>query len=165
MSGAYRKILHKPTSLEYRVLKYDDPTAPLAQTDEDKLFGRPPPPPTPSAASTALQIELTLGSSTYATMMLRELLKSETGSLAQRLLTEAMESAFAARGRAEWEARRAGFDAQQKAADEAEARAGAKTVDEPAQASAPIETSTEVADAGAMTTDETANATDATNAA
>ena len=120
MSGAYRKILHKPASLEYRVLQYDDPTAPLAQTDEDKMFGRPAPQPSPSATSTALQIDLTLGSSTYATMMLRELLKSETGSLAQRKLTEAMETSHAARGRADWDARRKAFDAQDKAVAESE---------------------------------------------
>jgi len=82
--------MHKPSNMSYKLLKYDDPNFPLAETDEDRLFQRTLPTSPADGAHTALQIDFTLGSSTYATMALREILKAETSSQHQKGLTEAM---------------------------------------------------------------------------
>lgn len=99
LGGAYRKILHHPSHVEARQLLYTSSQADLAQSDEDALLGRPKPDaqeydgvgPVPEGASVALQIELTLGSSTYATMAMREVLKTRTSSADQTERTKEME--------------------------------------------------------------------------
>ncbi|GAA5980746.1 hypothetical protein JCM10908_001762 [Rhodotorula pacifica] len=101
LGGTYRKILHMPQDVSYRLLVSTSPNEDLAQTDEDRLLGRPAPQareyreedgPLKEGESLALQIELTLGSSTYATMALREVLKSRTSAATQKGLTQAMEA-------------------------------------------------------------------------
>ncbi|GAA5861466.1 hypothetical protein JCM3774_000257 [Rhodotorula dairenensis] len=101
LGGTYRKILHMPQDVSYRLLVSTSPNEDLAQTDEDRVLGRPAPPvreyreedgPLKEGESLALQIELTLGSSTYATMALREVLKSRTSAATQKSLTQAMEA-------------------------------------------------------------------------
>jgi tRNA pseudouridine13 synthase len=84
--------MHMPGSLSWKFLRYTDPDHQLAQADEDVLLGYPPLPEDPEGKSLALQIELTLGSSTYATMALRELLKADTSSESQKALTDEMTS-------------------------------------------------------------------------
>ena len=73
--GTYRKILHMPQDVSYRLLVSTSPNEDLAQTDEDRVLGRPAPQareyreedgPLKEGESLALQIELTLGSSTCA---------------------------------------------------------------------------------------------------
>lgn len=90
MAGTYRRIMHKPTNMSYKLMRYDDPNFPLAATDEDKLLNRTLPTPPEDGQHLALQIDLTLGSSTYATMAMREILKEETSSQHQKELTLAM---------------------------------------------------------------------------
>jgi len=99
LGGAYRKILHLPAHVSAKQLLYSSSQADLTQSDEDALLGRPKPDAqeydgvsdVPDGHSVALQIELTLGSSTYATMAMREVLKTRTSSADQTERTRAME--------------------------------------------------------------------------
>lgn len=91
--------MHKPSDVSHRLITYSSTAQDLAQSDEDIILKRPAPPvtpydptvPLPLGHSLALQLELTLGSSTYATMALREVLKDKTSSTHQSGLTSAME--------------------------------------------------------------------------
>lgn len=112
--------------MSYRLLVSTSPSEDLAQSDEDALLGRAKPNareyreedgPLKEGESLALQVELTLGSSTCAccfprlcscldlraltkrevgrtdaTMALREVLKSRTSAANQKSLTQAMEA-------------------------------------------------------------------------
>ncbi|KAJ3869447.1 pseudouridine synthase [Lentinula novae-zelandiae] len=91
LSGSYRKILHRPTAMTWSVMRYTDPDVPLAQADEDKLLGFDPPVIDEQGKFMALQINLTLGTASYATMALREITKTETSSHYQTGLTNAAE--------------------------------------------------------------------------
>lgn len=98
MAGAYRKILHLPKDVNCQLYEYEDPELPLSQADEDILLGLE----SPSLnewvddsndhenKNLALKVEFTLGSSAYATMALREILKSDTGKEAQSRMTQRM---------------------------------------------------------------------------
>jgi len=69
-------------------LRYDDPDISLSQSDEDKILGFPAPKlDNPDAKFAALQVSLTLGTSSYATMALRELTKEDTGTHHQTKMT------------------------------------------------------------------------------
>jgi len=61
----------------------------VAQSDEDQLLGFDPPLTDEDGLFIALQIRLQLGSAAYATMALREVTKTETGSHFQSTLTQA----------------------------------------------------------------------------
>ncbi|KAE8270703.1 hypothetical protein A4X09_0g1631 [Tilletia walkeri] len=87
LRGAYRKLLHVPATLSYQLLRYTDPHIDLALSDEDRLLGFPEPSSDPQGSFLALQIRLQLGTSAYATMALREVLKTDTSSAAQKELT------------------------------------------------------------------------------
>ncbi|THV08431.1 tRNA pseudouridine synthase D [Dendrothele bispora CBS 962.96] len=91
LAGSYRKILHLPSELTWSVLRYTDPDVPLAQADEDKLLGFDSPVVVEDGKFLALQINLTLGTASYATMALREITKTETSSHFQTSLTIASE--------------------------------------------------------------------------
>ena len=91
MSGAYRKILLKPTDLIWEKIPYSNPNQDLVQPDEDALLGfAPPERDIEEGDKLALKIEFSLGTAAYATMALREVLKSETGNVQQRAMTEKM---------------------------------------------------------------------------
>ncbi|KAI0796737.1 pseudouridine synthase [Abortiporus biennis] len=87
LGGSYRKIMHLPKELSWKVLRYTDPDVALAQADEDKLLGFDPPAIVEDGRFMALQIELSLGTAAYATMALREVTKTETSSHYQSNLT------------------------------------------------------------------------------
>jgi tRNA pseudouridine13 synthase len=70
---------------------YTDPDVSLAQSDEDKLLGFDPPADEKDGKFMALQIHLTLGTASYATMALREITKTDTSSHYQMNLTIASE--------------------------------------------------------------------------
>jgi tRNA(Glu) U13 pseudouridine synthase TruD len=56
-------------------MRYNDPDVALSQSDEDQLLGLDPPPTEEEAKEgkfAALQVRLTLGTSSYATMALRQ---------------------------------------------------------------------------------------------
>jgi tRNA pseudouridine13 synthase len=91
LGGSYRKILHQPKEMSWSVLRYTDPDVPLAQADEDKLLGFDPPAVVEDGKFMALQINLQLGTASYATMALREITKTETSSHYQTNLTAAAE--------------------------------------------------------------------------
>jgi len=78
MPGGYRHVLYKPVDLEYSVLRYDNKEAELAQIGLD----------IPNVSTNlvlpengkylALKLSFSLPSSTYATMLIRELTKMPT---------------------------------------------------------------------------------------
>lgn len=97
MGGTYRKILHLPRDVQSQVYEYEDPDLPLSQADEDNLLGFELPSlrewtdeSREQKKNLALKVEFTLGSSAYATMALREILKSDTGKEAQSRMTQRM---------------------------------------------------------------------------
>jgi tRNA pseudouridine13 synthase len=98
--------MHLPTNVAHRLILSTSPTEDLAQSDSDALLNLPPPvlipypidSPTPEEGTMALQLELTLGSSTYATMALREVLKTRTSAKSQKDLTVEMEKRVEAEG-------------------------------------------------------------------
>ncbi|GAA5908397.1 pseudouridine synthase PUS7 [Sporobolomyces salmoneus] len=100
LGGTYRKILHLPQQISYKLLISTSSSQDLTQSDEDVLLGKPPlelkeydeeKGGLEEGESLCLQVELELGSSTYATMALREILKSRTSSANQKSLTKEME--------------------------------------------------------------------------
>ncbi|KAJ1308839.1 hypothetical protein OPQ81_004527 [Rhizoctonia solani] len=91
LGGSYRKIIHHPKALSWTTMRYTDPNVPLAQSDEDAILGLDKPMINPDGMFLALQIRLTLGTSAYATMALREVTKTETSSFHQTNLTLASE--------------------------------------------------------------------------
>lgn len=91
LNGSYRAMIHLPKELSWSVLRYTDPDVSLAQADEDKLLGFDPPVIVEDGKFLALQIHLTLGTASYATMALREITKTETSSHFQTGLTQVAE--------------------------------------------------------------------------
>ena len=91
LAGSYRKIKHHPKALSWTTMRYTDPNVPLAQSDEDAILGLDKPMIDEEGRFLALQIRLTLGTSAYATMALREVTKTETSSYHQTNLTLASE--------------------------------------------------------------------------
>lgn len=87
LNGSYRKILHMPKELTWTVMRYTDPDISLAQSDEDELLRFDPPVVDQEGKFLALQIRLTLGTASYATMALREITKADTSSHYQMNLT------------------------------------------------------------------------------
>ena len=61
---------------------------PLVQTDDAEFMGVPPPPSSSEGKFAALELSFTLPQSTYATMCLRELLKSSTRTAQQAALND-----------------------------------------------------------------------------
>jgi len=84
-------MLQLPKDLTWSVIRYTDPDVSLAQADEDKLLGFDPPVIVEDGKFMALQINISLGTASYATMALREITKTETGSQFQSNLTYASE--------------------------------------------------------------------------
>ena len=91
LGGSYRKIMHLPKDISWKVMRYTDPDVPLDQSDEDKLLEMPAPATEEDGKFLALQIHLQLGTAAYATMALREVTKTETSSHYQTTLTQASE--------------------------------------------------------------------------
>ena len=83
--GDYRKVLCRPSQVDYELLYYNDPLEPLVQTDlmkHEKIQLRcsSQDHDTSSSGLIGLRIGFTLPSSSYATICLRELLKRPTSS-------------------------------------------------------------------------------------
>ena len=91
LAGAYRKLVVKPDKIEYSFARYSDPSAELTATDlmrveagddsvqasgEDK-----------DGALLALRLSFALPTSSYATMVIRELMKSTSSQAAHRAMT------------------------------------------------------------------------------
>lgn len=90
LKGAYRRIIQKPRALQCEVIPYEDADAPLCNTDEEKLLpDMHLPPRAPSNAPfLALKLIFQLPPSSYATILLRELLRMDTSSHTQKELTK-----------------------------------------------------------------------------
>jgi len=88
--GDYRKMIIHPKDFDYTIKEYYDPLQPLLQTDLMKLQGEDiaisPPTNDESPKLIAMIVGFTLPSSSYATIALRELMKSPTSNEFQRQL-------------------------------------------------------------------------------
>ena len=90
-NGQYRKLLCRPTDVDYEVLEYSDELQPLLQNDLMKLDGHQVERLVEKAKPgekrlQAMVVGFSLPSSSYATMFMRELMKRPTSSEYQREL-------------------------------------------------------------------------------
>lgn len=92
LKGTYRKMLTRPADVTWQTYMYDDVTKPLVLSDVDKLEGVPEPQSIPGASLKALRLEMTLPPASYATMALREILKTDTSSAHQTTLNPTVET-------------------------------------------------------------------------
>ncbi|KAK3103872.1 hypothetical protein FSP39_022552 [Pinctada imbricata] len=88
LPGAYRRMIIMPKDVEWRMGKYSDVTKDLTSSDLDIIHDKKPPVSEPDGTMTALMIEMTLTSSCYATMALREVTKTDTSSAHQSTLNK-----------------------------------------------------------------------------
>lgn len=78
LTGAYRKLIIKPEKLVWSLVKYENETDNLIQSDLEALNKVPLPELDEDSELQALVVDFCLPSSTYATMVLREILKEDT---------------------------------------------------------------------------------------
>ncbi|XP_041966807.1 pseudouridylate synthase 7 homolog isoform X2 [Alosa sapidissima] len=78
LAGAYRLVIIRPQNVSWEVINYDDARVPLVHTDVEKLEGKPAPVYLTEGKYRALRMEFSLPPSTYATMVIREVLKMDT---------------------------------------------------------------------------------------
>lgn len=95
MSGAYRKALLKPAGLNWYFMKYNTENDTLIRSDVEEIRGEKEPKSIESGTQKALILEFSLPSSSYATMALREILKSDTSVAHQMQLQQATAPAAA----------------------------------------------------------------------
>ncbi|XP_045115933.1 pseudouridylate synthase 7 homolog isoform X4 [Portunus trituberculatus] len=87
VGGVYRRLLVRPSNVAGTICYYRDPTKPLIQSDIDKLRGIDMKDNVlTEGPNKGVIVEMTLPSSSYATVALRELLKMETSSQFQATL-------------------------------------------------------------------------------
>ncbi|KAL1935333.1 hypothetical protein VTP01DRAFT_4473 [Rhizomucor pusillus] len=89
LRGDYRLMLAVPKDVSWSFIRYDDPNVRLFNTDLDYINGEPEPSDTPGGKHLALRVQFTLGSSQYATMALREIMRQGTSSAEQAKLVHA----------------------------------------------------------------------------
>ncbi|XP_031825669.1 pseudouridine synthase 7 [Nomia melanderi] len=83
LGGVYRKILQVPTNLSWKTMHYKERHSDLIMCDIDEMRKLSAPKDEPEGQYKALIVEMSLKSSTYATMALREILKLDTSPQAQ----------------------------------------------------------------------------------
>ncbi|WFC95013.1 tRNA pseudouridine(13) synthase [Malassezia brasiliensis] len=90
LKGSYRRIVQKPQNARCELIPYEDADAPLCETDEEKLLPdvHLPPRAPLDAPFLALQLTFQLPPSSYATILLRELLRMDTSAHKQKELTK-----------------------------------------------------------------------------
>ncbi|SPO29410.1 related to PUS7 - Pseudouridine synthase [Ustilago trichophora] len=102
LKGSYRRMLVKPNAFNYTLTTYTDPDIPLTYTDEELCldptlsnsfsnkdqFKLESEPKDQASKFTALTLKFQLPSSSYATMLMREALKSDTSSFKHRQMTQ-----------------------------------------------------------------------------
>ncbi|ORZ05755.1 pseudouridine synthase [Lobosporangium transversale] len=89
LTGSYRYILTKPENVEWEIVRYNEPNLPLTLTDLDRLEGKTKAEGVVDDAEgkyLALILDLTLRSSQYATMAIREVCKQDTSAAFQSTL-------------------------------------------------------------------------------
>lgn len=89
LGGAYRKVFMKPRDLAWKIMKYDEPNEDLILSDYSRMRNDPEIEGKATGAHKALVLDFKLPQSTYATMLLRELLKSDTSTATQIKLQNA----------------------------------------------------------------------------
>ncbi|KAL7317776.1 multisubstrate pseudouridine synthase 7 [Mucor circinelloides] len=87
LNGDYRAMLSKPEQMSWSFIRYNDPTEKLCNTDVDRLENKDEPAGIADGRYLALKVEFTLGTSQYATMALREIMRAETSSQAQATIS------------------------------------------------------------------------------
>nr|XP_039269311.1 pseudouridylate synthase 7 homolog [Styela clava] len=88
LPGAYRNIVTLPSRVEYDTIRYDDYTVPLLQTDLEKLNDIEETTNVPDGKFLAMRLQFSLPSSCYATVALRELMKTDLSLSAQKKLND-----------------------------------------------------------------------------
>ncbi|XP_065163309.1 pseudouridylate synthase 7 homolog [Atheta coriaria] len=81
LSGTYRKIVSKPEELAWHTIKYNDPIDTLIRSDFEEILGHKEPVNNPDGKFKGLVVSFKLKSSSYATMVLREILKIDTATI------------------------------------------------------------------------------------
>ncbi|KAK9306222.1 hypothetical protein QLX08_002966 [Tetragonisca angustula] len=94
LGGAYRKILQVPSNLSWNVMHYSKKHADLIMCDINEMRKCSAPKNEPEGKFKALIIQMSLRSSTYATMALREILKSDTSPQVQAAQSAACDAEF-----------------------------------------------------------------------
>ncbi|CAA20114.1 tRNA/snRNA/rRNA pseudouridine synthase Pus7 [Schizosaccharomyces pombe] len=90
LPGDYRKLLVRPENMEFNFIKYDNMEQQLILTDKDRLENRSISVSSEVGKHTAVTLKFVLPSSAYATMALREALRTATASGDQRMLMPAV---------------------------------------------------------------------------
>lgn len=88
LSGNYRKIITKIEDLKWKIMKYNNPTCSLIQSEWEKKNNYNVPEDLEDGQYKAVVLEFSLGCSSYATMVLREIMKVETSTGAHAKLND-----------------------------------------------------------------------------
>lgn len=97
LAGAYRKLLAKPENMSWEFKRYNSPTCTLIASDIEELKGVKPDPEESDGGQKALVLDFSLPSSAYATMALREVLKTDTSVANQQKITQELNAKNAAK--------------------------------------------------------------------
>jgi len=96
LRGSYRALVQRPRDMSCKVRAYRDADLALVASDEEQLIGLTPPAEADSEGKPLLALTLvfSLPPSSYATILLRELLRTDTSAHVHKALTkEAKEAA------------------------------------------------------------------------
>ncbi|XP_066247908.1 pseudouridylate synthase 7 homolog [Euwallacea similis] len=83
LSGTYRKLVQQVQDMEWKIMYYNNSTDNLIQSDLEELNGEALPESIEKGTYKAVVIAFTLNAASYATMVLREVLKCNTSSSSQ----------------------------------------------------------------------------------
>ncbi|KAF9981010.1 multisubstrate pseudouridine synthase 7 [Mortierella antarctica] len=96
LSGSYRTILSRPENVEWEIVRYDETNIPLTLTDFERMEGKAKAEQVKEGKYLALILNLTLKSSQYATMAIREVCKQDTSAGFQSSLNPVEDASAAA---------------------------------------------------------------------
>ncbi|CAI9733696.1 pseudouridylate synthase 7 homolog [Octopus vulgaris] len=88
LPGTYRKMVIKSTGVSWKIYRYNDVKIPLSYSDYELLNGPKEPESIEGGNLKAIRLCITLPPSCYATMAIREIMKTDTSSAYQAKLTE-----------------------------------------------------------------------------
>lgn len=80
LSGTYRKILSKVQNSSWKLIHYNEPILSLIRSDYEEMRGEEEPQTVPDGKYKGLILDFCLSSCCYATMVIREILKTDTSS-------------------------------------------------------------------------------------